>query len=206
LRISLFLLVFVSSAIFFGCSNQSSVSVQGNANSNVAVTAAQWNALTQSGKDMTIFSVALYSIGAYSPDCKDAMRTIVDSASGKVVLLPSTNSDGKSWGSSSHIINRNITNISNIGAMDIIQMYYYAPSSPRIWEPHTALVTGISGTTMTWIDGNFVATPPPPGTSVGTHTVTFAQFNSWINPPVTVPLAAKPPAGMSGGFNVYHVQ
>lgn len=178
------------------CANQGPVGIGETASSTVAVTADQWNALTQSQKDMTIFSVAVASIGNNSPNCKEAARTIVSTANGGAVNLPSTNADGKSWAPYSRTVNRNVTNIASIGTMDILQIYYYAPSNPRVWEPHTAIVVSKNATSMTWIDGNYVS----PGTIVGQHTVTFSQFNNWINPGV------NPPAGKSAGFTAYHVQ
>lgn len=177
------------------CEKQSPVSVDGTQKHGLALAVNQWNSLDQSGKDLTIFSVALASIGKLSPNCKDAARTIVLTASGGVVNLPPTNKDDKSWAPSSNIVNKNISNISNVSPLDIIQMFYYAPTSPKVWEPHTAIVVSKNATTMTWIDGNFVS----PGTIVGKHDVTFAQFNSYINPSGVTP--PKP-----SGFTVYHVK
>ena len=173
--------------VIFGFSSQS-----------VAVTAAQWNAMNQSQKDLTIFSVALASEGNYSPDCKDGAKTIVSTASGGVVNLPATKAhpNDYQWFDDPHVTNRQITDITNVGTMDILQMYWYptvASGHLRVWEPHTAIVVSRDATTMTWIDGNYVS----PGNIIGQHVVTFTNFNSY--------LAANPAYPAGGNFTVYHV-
>jgi hypothetical protein len=193
MKSQLFLSVFVSSAIFFGCSNQSPVSVSSSGNSAVAVTAADWNGFNQSKKDMTIFSVAMSYIGQANNNCKLFVCTVVNTASGGAVTIPGTADKPNQymWKTlPGNIVNKNINDIANVAPMDIIQMYYY-PGAAYGWTTHTAIVVSKTSTQMTWLDANFKKNAA--GVMVvATHDVTFSQFRNWS------------PAG--AGFTVYHVQ
>jgi hypothetical protein len=195
----LFLLVFLSVAIFFGCSNQSQVSVSPNSNSAVAVTATVWNSYNQSEKDMTIFSVAMSYIDQANNNCKVFVQTVVTNASGGAVAIPGTNTKQLySWITPlpSSIVNRNVTDIANVAPMDIIQMYYY-PGSTFGWTAHTAIVISKTSTQMTWVDANFKKNAAGV-MAVETHDVTFTSFKNCLK---------ANSANLGGGnFTVYHVQ
>lgn len=183
--------------VILGCSNQSPVSVSTNASTNVAVTAAQWNALTQSGKDLTILSVAMSYIDQANNNCKVFVQTVVTNASGGVVTIPGTADNRYSWKTlPSSIVNRNITDIANVAPLDIIQMYYY-PSATFGWTAHTAIVISKTSTQMTWIDANFKRNAAGL-MAVETHDVTFDNYKKYLK---------ANSANLSGGnFTVYHVQ
>jgi hypothetical protein len=189
----LFLSVFLSAAVFFGCSNQSPVSATGSQNSTVAVTAAQWNSYNQSQKDMTVYSVALYYVNSVNDNCKAFVQMVYNSASGGAVTIPGTANNQYSWNpGGSYIVNRNITDITQVGSIDIIQMYIYVSvNKVMTWTPHTAIVVSKDANQMIWLDANWLTNSNKQGI-VGTHSVTFAQFRSWTSP-------------SGAGFTVYHV-
>jgi hypothetical protein len=192
-KVLLFLSVFLSSAVFFSCSNQNPISNVGSVNSTEAVTATQWNGYNQSQKDMTILSAALSYAGQLNNNCKIFVQTVVNSASGGVVTVPGTADNKYSWKTlPSNIVDRSITDIAQVGSIDIIQMYIYVSiSGVMTWTPHTAFVVSKDATKMTWLDANWLRNSNKQGI-VGTHDVTFAQFRNWTSPG-------------GAGFTVYHV-
>jgi uncharacterized protein (UPF0333 family) len=173
-----------------GCSNQViPLSVSRVQNSTVAATG--WNSMTQAQKDATILSVAEYFIGSTNGNCKLFVDTVVGRASNKVVTIPGTDPNKQYFwynDPSGHVVNRNITDITKVGSMDIIQMYIYLPVNGKMtWTPHTTINVSSDGNQMTWIDANWTAG------KVTLHYVTFAQFKTWVS--------------YSGaGFTVYHIQ
>ena len=154
------LLVFLSSAIFFGCSNQNPVSITGSQNSTVATTATQWNAMTQSQKDLTLSSAAVADNNNYvGVQCLAWVQAVVPRASGGVVNIPTF----MDWPyeyqlkapNTAHVVNRNVTDIKNVQLMDIVQMYWYpraAKGKIRAWDPHTAFVLRKTATSMDFLD------------------------------------------------------
>ncbi|MDD5527430.1 MAG: hypothetical protein PHO56_00440 [Patescibacteria group bacterium] len=182
--------------VVLGCNTkQNPVSANETGNRGLAKTAATgWNSLTQSQKDLTIFSAALSYVGQPNNNCKVFVSTVVTNASGGVVTIPGTADKPYQYMWKTPlplgVVNRNITDIANVGFMDIIQMYYY-PGATFGWTQHTAIVVSKTSTQMTWVDANFKKNAA--GVMVvATHDVTFSQFRSWS------------PSG--AGFTVYHVR
>jgi hypothetical protein len=145
--------------------------------------------MTQAQKDLTILSVAEYFIGSSNGNCKLFVDTVVGRASNGIVVIPTTATNQYSWNSgSSYVVNRNITDITKVGSMDIIQMYLYVSvNGVMTYTPHTTINVSSDGTQMTWIDANWTAG------KVTSHIVTFAQFKTWVSYAKT-------------GFTVYHIQ
>ncbi|MDD5528064.1 MAG: hypothetical protein PHO56_03780 [Patescibacteria group bacterium] len=157
-----------------------------------------WNALSQSAKDLKLFSVALYDDGkdfsASKLQCKPWVQKVVFAASG--ITVPGTQSGDCSWGNDpcGNIISRGSAAPSDINSMDIIQMRWRCRLSIGGYEtgPHTAIVISKDATSMKWIYCNYVK-----AYTVGMHTITFADFAKFTGPN----------SGASGtGYTVYHVR
>ncbi|MDD5528059.1 MAG: hypothetical protein PHO56_03755 [Patescibacteria group bacterium] len=157
-----------------------------------------WNALSQSAKDLKLFSVALYDNGknfcAADIECKQWVSNVVFVASG--IRLPANTNGDRSWGSypCPNIVSRGSISPASVNGMDIIQMWWRCPKKGGGYStgPHTAIVISKDATSMQWIDCNYLGC-----CLVGIHTVTFANFSAYTGPNSGAP---------GTGYTVYHIQ
>jgi len=131
MKIILFLSIFLSAAVFFGCSNQSPVNINDSHDAIAKVAAVSvcdyWSGLTQTGKDNAIITRASTDNNSYvGLNCKQWVDKVVFDASKNCVVVPGTAPAQYYWNvdCSGHILSMS-TRIENVNRGDIIQMYLY---------------------------------------------------------------------------------
>jgi hypothetical protein len=190
-----FVAVFLSS-IILSCSNNSySVNTSKEQLSPVNTEASvpcqcqtaailAWNKLSQSTKDLTLYSTALYDVNKkVGLCCKDWVRKVVLNASGltipSTVVAPNSGYDytwkqDNSW-VCGNIVGRS-TAIQYVNFMDIIQMQLLLKNGT--YGPHTTIVVSTDAKGMNWMDSNWDPVNHPD--SVCVHYITYASFNSMV--------------------------
>ena len=138
-----------------------------------------WHLKTQFARNVAITSVASGYIGQWTgKSCKNWVRDTIISASGSHVVIP-PNLDAPydymwQYDSSGHTSGTNMP-IANVLPGYVVQMHLTSG-----W-PHTAIVLGVTSSTITFIESNWDSTPGIDSDAyVRTRSITHAQFYSGV--------------------------
>ena len=128
-----------------------------------------WHSYSQSQRNQLIVNRAYAQNGQFTgQSCKEWVRTVVYSASGQAVWLPSTVPNNYQWYPSSDVYTvPYCPSIYSAGPGAVIQMVSTSGT------PHTAIVTSTTGSGMNWIDCNWNR-----DMRVTTHYISYSQFAS----------------------------
>lgn len=135
---------------------------------------SSWHALSQPQRDQAILTRAYQDNGKWAgagQDCKNWARTVVLSASGNVVWLPSTNTNNYTWASDPNIgVVPSAIAVASPG--NIVQMALNNGTA------HTAIIYARDYTYVTFIESNWCL--PATCNMVRLRKITFSQFQSQV--------------------------
>lgn len=130
-----------------------------------------WSSRTQAQRNQAIVDRGLQQLGQVTgQQCKEWVRTVVQSASQGAVLLPPNRSNGWQWHTHPKVrlVAQNVCP-ANLQPGHVVQL---RQSSGL---PHTAIVRTVGYNGMTWVDANWVNYNNPPGT-VASHAISWSTF------------------------------
>ncbi len=144
-----------------------------------AVAATPWHRLDQGTRNILIVGRGMQDIGkVVGIVCKKWVQRVVKEASKSVVAVPGTTEDslGCTWYSSPDVKSDIFKTIRRAQFGDIIQIKWRTPnrqplppiSSGDFWTPHTAIISRVTSSGVTWLDSNYVGI-----NTVGEHIVKF---------------------------------
>jgi len=115
-----------------------------------------WHGLSQGERNIRIMVCAMGDLGDnVNLECKEWVRDVVRRASGGKVIIPSTKPNQYQWYSHPHVqsYSRGCPP-PGVAPGRVIQMVWHNQSNSNV-SPHTAIVTNVTNTGMTWVESNW---------------------------------------------------